>query len=151
MFPKWQGDMTAWNGLYRSPIRRRKPQPVASSIIAGKPWPAAWMSEADWQETVIAWAMFGDRETEYWHCTRTERSRSGWFDLAIFQPTRKVGVLAELKARDKHGKSNSPSKAQWKFIAAASACGYDVRSWEWPDDAREAWELLTGRPYEEQR
>lgn len=139
-----------WNGLKRTPFPRRKPAVVRlpdGMKIAGKPWPAAWMSEKDWQENVISYAFHGDRGLKYWHCTTTKTSHKGWFDLALFQPNRRCGILAELKVRDKEGRSKSPSTYQWEFIAAAGACGYDVRSWQWPDDAEEAWTTLTGMPY----
>lgn len=107
-------------------------------------WPVKWMSEADFQSNVISWAFRGDPDTKWWHATQTKMSGKGWFDLAIFQPNRKVGILTELKARDRQGNAKAPSKAQWEFIAAAAACGYDVRSWLYPDDEREAFETLTG-------
>ena len=149
--------MTARTGLKRTAIKRtpflrRKPAILRlpdGMKSAGKPWPAAWMDEKTWQECVIDYAFHGDSNMEHFHVTNPQSSRAGFFDLTIFQPTRGVGIMVELKVRDMEGHSKSPSKAQWKFIAAGVACGYDVRSWLWPDDAVEAWETLTGRPYEE--
>lgn len=141
--------------LRRSAIRRKKTlaDPAAFDLVTINgdryPWPAKWCSEADWQSTVLDYAFLGDRETEHFHCTAPQSSRAGWFDLAVFQPNRKVGVLAELKVRDRQGKTTQASPKQKAFIAAGLACGYDVRLWLYPDDEREAWETLTGRWFDE--
>ena len=112
-------------------------------------WPAKHISEAKFQEKVIDYAYVGDKTTKWWHANQTKHSNAGWFDLAIFQPKRKVGILTELKVRDRQGAPNEPTKKQWEYITAAIACGYDVRSWLYPDDEREIWETLTGRPWSE--
>lgn len=141
--------------LRRSPIRRKKTlaDPAAFDLVTlhgdHYPWPAKWCSEADWQETVLDYAFRGDRDTEHFHCTAPQRARAGWFDLAVFQPHRKVGILAELKVRDRQGNTKQASPKQKSFIAAGIACGYDVRLWLWPDDEREAFETLTGRSFDD--
>lgn len=147
--------MTALNALRRSPIRRKPAahDPEAFEIVTVHgdryPWPAKHCTEAIWQTTVLDYAFLGDRGTEHFHCTAPQRSRAGWFDLAVFQPNRHVGILTELKVRDRQGNTKQASPKQKAFIAAGIACGYDVRLWLWPDDEREVWETLTGRPFEE--
>lgn len=137
--------------MKRTPIRRRpviEADPAIFTITTKHGdkylWPVKHISEAEFQKNVIDYAMRGDQATQWWHATQTKHSGKGWFDLAIFQPNRKVGILTELKARDRQGNAKTPSAAQWRFIHAATACGYDVRSWLYPDDEREAFETLTG-------
>ena len=142
-------------GLRRSPIRRKKAEhdPEASVLVTVHgdryPWPARHCTEAIWQATVLDYAYRGDRDTEHFHCTAPQRSCAGYFDLSVFQPKRKVGILAELKVRDRQGNTNQASPKQKAFIAAAVACGYDVRLWLYPDDEREAFEALTGRSFDD--
>jgi len=142
-----------WNNRWKRAGIKRKSVVVSSDVKVFDittprgdrySWPAKHIDEATFQSNVVDYAFQGDQDTEWWHANQTARSRKGWFDLAIFQPNRKVGILTELKVRDLDGTSKQPSKAQWRFIAAATACGYDVRSWLYPDDEREAFETLTG-------
>ena len=147
--------MNTWNGMRRTAIKR-KPRAADRGdfnlvTVNGDVyrWPAKHVSEADWQDFVIDCAFLGDQDTEVWHCKQTRLSKAGWFDLAICQPKRKVGLLCELKARDRQGATKQASADQKRYIAAAIACGYDVRLWLYPDDEREAFETLTGRPWSE--
>jgi len=144
--------------MTRTPIRRRvdagalNPGEFLMETGEGRVWrwPASWMSEKDWQDTVLDWAVkIGDRDTQHWHCTDSRKSQRGFFDLSIFQPNRKKGLLTELKVRDRKGTANQPSIEQWAFIYAGVACGYDVRVLTFPDNAFEAWEAVTGRPRED--
>ena len=147
--------VTYRNGLKRSPIQRkpRAVDPTAFDIVTQDgdryPWPASWMSEADWQETVIDYAKFGDRDLKWWHCLDSRKNRRGWFDLVLLQPNRGVAILTELKVRDRQGNTKQASAEQKEFIAAALACNLDVRLWLYPDDQRDAWITLTGRPWQE--
>jgi hypothetical protein len=150
--------LRATKPLKRAPMKRRidsaalNPGDFLLETAEGRVWrwPSSWMSEADWQGTVEDWAVkVGDRDTQLWHCRNTRESQKGWFDLAIFQPNRKKGLLTELKVRDRKGVANTPSVDQWAFIYAGIACGYDVRVLTFPDDAFAAWEAVTGRPRED--
>ena len=142
--------------MRRSPIRRKRQpwgDPAAFDLVTAHgdryPWPARWCTEATWQETVLDYAYRGDRDTKHFHCTAPQTSKAGYFDLSVFQPNRKVGILTELKARDRQGNTNQASAEQKEFIAAGIACGYDVRLWLYPDDEREAFELLTGWSFDD--
>ena len=140
-----------WDGMKRNPMRRKaRPEgdPAVFDLItpAGDRyvWPVKHQSEKDWQETVEGYAFIGDNRTALWHCNQTMRSRAGWFDLAIFQPTRRKAYLVELKVRDRKGVAYQASAEQKAFVAAAILSGLDARVWLYPDDEREVYEALTG-------
>ena len=153
----------AWNGLKRTGFKRRPKLPLSAIdesalalkrsksasrsplvhtadglFIAGMAWPACWMAEKTWQATVEEWAESYGWTT--WHCRMPQQSKAGWFDLAIMGDG--CGVLAELKARSREGDLKSPTNQQWRYIAAATKAGWDVRVWDWPDDRDEAYDTL---------
>lgn len=145
--------------MRRTGIKRRPPtvpqsDPSLFEIVtaAGDAylWPIKHMEEVkEWQPTVIAWAFLGDPATKWWHCTSAQKSQPGFFDVVILQPTRGFGCLAELKVRDRQGVANPLSTYQQDYLYAAVHSNIDARAWTWPDDAREAFETLTGQPYDD--
>lgn len=132
--------------IQRKPVLQAEPAIFTITTKHGDRylWPVKHITEAEFQENVIDYAFRGDQATKWWHATDPTRSARGWFDLVILQPTRGKALVTELKVRDRKGASKQPRKEQWEYIAAAAACGWDVRSWLYPDDEREAFEALTG-------
>ena len=144
--------------MKRSAIKRRAPavaqsDPAIFEIVTKDGdaylWPIRHMEEVkEWMPTVIDWAHFGDPATKHWHANQTQRSDEGFFDVMILQPTRGKALMVETKVRDRAGEAKQPTTAQWSYIYAAIACGWDARVWLWPDDAREAYETLTPYSYD---
>ena len=123
--------------MKRTPIRRRRPQPIATGIICGKPWPASWMSEADWQQTVEAnAALYG---WEYFHMRLPRMSREGLPDLVLWKDRE---LWRELKVRDREGKAPSLRPDQWRIINRINSAGGNAKPWYWPDDYEEMIEEL---------
>ncbi len=125
--------------MKRTPFRRKRrtKAEVQAGTIAGKPWPAAWMSEADWQKTVEDRAHFHGWTT--WHDNTPQRNKPGFLDLMLLKDR---AMFVELKVRDRNGDANTLSAKQWEMVAAMQAAGLEVRVWTWPDEDDECWEEL---------
>lgn len=122
--------------MKRTPFRRqrRSKAEVQAGTIAGKPWPASWMSEADWQETVEE--VFHHHGWVSWHDNTPQRNKAGFLDLMLLKDR---AIFVELKARDKNGRPPSLRPGQWEMIGAMQKAGLDVRVWTWPDSEEEMW------------
>lgn len=109
-------------------------------------WPVDWMSEEDWETTLVDWAFKLGGCLKSWHCTTAQRSDPGFFDRVWMFTGRHL--VTEQKVRNRNGVANTTSPDQKAYIAAGLASGLDVRVWTWPDDHDDAWTTLTGLPVE---
>ena len=141
-------------GMTRTDALRWKPKSrnvvthvLTAKRIAGFLWPAAYMSEADWDGTLQDWSMKLGSWSQTFHVYNSSRSAPGWFDRVWLKPG--TALFVELKVRYRNGTANRLSKEQMAFQSAGALAGLDVRHWLFPDDCVEAWETLTGRPWAE--
>ena len=126
-------------GRRRRGIRTKRKQAPRDQFIAGKPWPACYMTEGHFQEHVERLALHFDWHL-VWHCRQPQRSRAGFPDLLLV----KDRVLwRELKVRDMYGKAPKPTPAQAEFLSRLALAGQDAKTWTWPDDDAEIYEELS--------
>jgi len=139
--------------MRRSPMRREPNVTVEGAFdlvaVDGKRWrwPHHWMSEHDFEETLVDWAFKLGGCLKSYHVESPQRGERGFWDRVWCFDGR--GYLTEQKVRDRKGKANFPSPEQYEYNVAGIRAGFDCRFWLWPDDAEECWRELTQRPWEE--
>lgn len=109
-------------------------------------WDDYYMSENEWQGTLVDWAYRFGGYTYHLHLPNLTNGTKGWYDLCILgaQPA----IFVELKVRSRDGRYNKPKAHQEAVIYAGIKSGLSHSLfWSWPDDAVVAWELLTKRPW----
>ena len=111
-------------------------------MIAGKHWPAAWMSEKDFQAHVESIAHGYGWMTSHAHLPFFDTA--GTPDLLIVHPKTGRTIFAELKVRGKTGNLPKPTPAQYRWLAALGIKN-ETYIWSWPDDDETIYEKMGGQ------
>lgn len=141
-----------YSTLKRTPMRRtpmrRQVNAAGESTIAGVLWPAGWIPEEPlkgykrYRDDCFRWRvedLLAAGGWAYWHLTDAKRSDPGVPDLWCL---RDRIMFLELKVRNRDGKANGMSPAQYAFAARIHHAGGEYHCITWPDSWDELEKLV---------